>query len=209
MASAVYVAALLLNAIAGMPMPPIRATRIIASLSVFAGAPALVWFVMMIAMRRSAQHPVAARVVVAAISVFAATAILNRVVQLAIVTQSVSGIGTQLDLYVTATPANFVEMFAWDFCLGVVAISASRLLTEPAETWPRRTFALAGLLLLIGELLYLVSVLQLGGLPIALAGMGFSVAAWVLGLPAATLWTGIAAREESHVTVAEKRPSPA
>jgi hypothetical protein len=191
-ATAVYVAALVLNGVAGMPMPPIVATRVLASLSVFAGAPALVWFVVLIARRRSSRHRVAARVALTAVAVFAVVAITNRVLQLAIAAQLVS----EPDLYVAPSPANFAEMFAWDFCLGVVAISLSLILTETAEASPRRIFVIAGLLLLGGELTFLISVANLGGLPIALTGMAFSVAAWVVALPAAVLWTTFAARHE-------------
>src|SRR5690348_8478674 len=107
-ATAVYVVALLLNGMAGMPMPPIVATRVIASLSVLAGAPALVWFVVVIARRRSSRHPVAARVALTAVAVFAVVAITNRVLQLAIAAQLLS----EPDLYVAPSPANFAEMFA-------------------------------------------------------------------------------------------------
>jgi len=61
-------AALLLNGVAGMPMPPIVATRVVASLSVFAGARALVWFVVLIARRRASRHPVAAWVALTAVA---------------------------------------------------------------------------------------------------------------------------------------------
>ena len=192
-ATAVYVTALLLNGAAGMPMPPIVATRVIASLSVFVAAPALLCFVVLIATRRSSGHPVAARVAFVAVAVFAVAAVTNRVLQLAIAAQLIS----EPDLYVAPSPANFAEMFAWDFCLGVLAISLSLLLTRPGESWSRRTFALAGLLLLSGELMYLISVVNLGGLPIALTGMLFSVAAWVLALPAAVLCTAFAARRKA------------
>jgi len=189
-ATAVYVAALLLNGLAGMPMPPVVATRVVASLSVLGGAPALVWFVTLIASRRSSRHPAAARVAVTAVALFAIVAVTNRVLQLAIATQLVSG----PDLYVAPSPANFAEMFAWDFCLGVVAIALSLLLTETAESSSRRTFVFAGLLLMGGELTFLLSVASLGGLPIALVGMAFSVAAWVIVLPVAVFWTTLAAR---------------
>jgi hypothetical protein len=175
-----------------MPMPPIEATRVVASLSVFAGAPALLWFVVLIARRRSSRHPVAARVALTAAAVFAVVAITNRVLQLAIAAQLVS----EPDLYVAPSAANFAEMFAWDFCLGVLAISLSLLLTETAESSSRRTFIVAGLLLLVGELAFLISVANLGGLPIALTGIAFSVTAWVVALPAAVLWTTFAARHE-------------
>ncbi len=173
-------------------MPPIAATRVIASLSVFAGAPALVWFVVLVARRRSPRHPIAAPVALAAVAVFAVVAMTNRVLQLAIAAHLVS----EPDLYVVPSPANFAEMFAWDFCLGVLAISLSLLLTETAESSSRRTFVVAGLLLLGGEMAFLISVANLGGLPIALAGMAFSIAAWVVALPAAVLWTTFGARRE-------------
>lgn len=173
-------------------MPPIVATRVVASLSVFAGAPALLWFVVLIARRRVSRHPVAARVAFTAVAVFAVVAMMNRVLQLAIAAQLVS----EPDLYVAPSPANFAEMFAWDFCLGVVALSLSLLLTETAEVLPRRIFVFAGVLLLSGELTFLISVANLGGLPIALTGMVLSVAAWVVALPAAVLWTALAARRE-------------
>ena len=200
-ATAVYVAALLLNGVAGMPMPPIVATRVVASLSVFAGAPALVWFVVLIARSRSSRHPVAARVALTAVAVFAVVAITNRVLQLAIATQLIS----EPDLYVAPSPANFAEMFAWDFCLGVVALSLRLLLTETAESSCRRTFVVAGLLLLGGELTFLLSVANLGGLAVALTGMALSVAAWVVALPAAVLWTTFAA---GHEDLAPTRPLP-
>jgi len=202
-ATAVYVAALVLNGVAGMPMPPILATRVGASLSVFAGAPALVWFVVLIARRRSSQHPVAAGVALTGVAVFAVVAITNRVLQLAIAAKLISG----PDLYVAPSPANFAEMFAWDFCLGVVAISLSRLLTETTESSSRRTFVVASLLLLGGELAFLMSVANLGGLPIAMTGMAFSVAAWVLALPAAIFWTTFAARREERALESRSRRS--
>jgi fucose 4-O-acetylase-like acetyltransferase len=124
--------------------------------------------------------------------VFAVVAMTNRVLQLAIAAQLIS----EPDLYVVPSAANFAEMFAWDFCLGVVALSLSLLLTGTKESPSRRTFVFAGLLLLSGELTFLISVANLGGLPIALAGMVFSVAAWVVALPAAVFLTNLAARRE-------------
>jgi len=200
-ATAVYVAALLLNAMAGMPMPPIVATRVVASLSVLAGAPALVWFVILIARPRSSRHPVAARVALTAVAVFAVVAITNRVLQLAIAAQLVS----EPDLYVVPSPANFAEMFAWDLCLGVLAMALSLLLTETAQTSSRHTFMIAGLLLLSGELTFLMSVANLGGLPIAMTGMVFSVAAWVVAFPTAVFLTTFAAR---HVEVGRSKSEP-
>ncbi|HEX9099103.1 MAG TPA: hypothetical protein VF956_06415 [Candidatus Dormibacteraeota bacterium] len=203
MATAIYVAALLPNAVVGMPMPPIFITRLIASLSVFVAAPALVWMVVLIGRGRPSKRILSRMALFAAVA-FATMATLNRVVQLAILTELGGYIDARFDLYTPSSPANFIEMFAWDLCLGIAAVAVSRLLSEPTETWASRMFAGAGLLMLLGELLYVMTLLKVGGSTIGLAGMGVSVVAWVLGLPAAALCVVIATRP----TRASARTSP-
>jgi hypothetical protein len=192
-ATAIYVAALLPNAFVGMPMPPIFITRLIASLSVFVGAPALVWMVVLIVRGRPSKR-ILSRIALLAAIAFATIAILNRVVQLAILTQPGGHIDARFDLYTSFSPANFVEMLAWDFCLGITAVAVGRLLLDPTETWASRIFAGAGLLMIVGELLYVMTLLEVGGSTIGFVGMGVSVVAWVLGLPTGAVCLVIAAR---------------
>ena len=195
---AAYVLALIPNAVAGMPLPPVFLTKLLASIATFAAAPAFLFFVSGCARLRVSAHPVAARVALVSTVVFAATALVNRIAQMALL---LGGPGTpSLDLYRTGSVANFLEMFAWDFCLGVAAASLSVLFAPPAEAWVRRLFALAGAVALLGEAMYLLSTVPVGSPATSGLGIAASTSVWVLLLPIAT-WSAanrMAERPESY-----------
>lgn len=179
-ANVIYVAALLPEALSGWPMPPIVFTRLVASLSVFLGAPAIAVLLVSVAVRR---RQAASLVTTAAASMFALIAVANRIVQIVVLATPARIVPRALDLYVPGSVANFAEMSAWDFCLGVACMSAA--LAVPAEAkWLRRFLAMTGLLALAGQLCYLAGLFGVGGAAVGLAGMLVSVAAWVPGLSA-------------------------
>lgn len=205
-ATGVYAAALFINALRGMPMPPIPTTRLIASLTVFVGAPALVWLVWAIARGSELEDRAAARAAQIAVSLFALGAILNRVFQLAILAGATGPIWGRLDLYVASSPASFIELLAWDGLLGVTAICLSRLLVTRNEKMPSRLFAAAGVLMLAGEVLYLLALLGVAPALIAPAAMGSSIVGWVIGMPAAVLVTAITAQRKKHLALTPQEP---
>ena len=178
-----YVGALAPEIVAGMPMPPLMLTRVLASVSVFVAAPALAVLVISIAELGLRRHRPAAVVAIAAIVLCALLAVANRIVQLEIVVMGSPA--PALDLYAAGSLANFVEMFAWDFCLGLAAaLAALAIHGAYGVRWMRNWLAVTGALALLGEAFYFAGGLGLAAAALGLAGMGVSVAAWVVGLSA-------------------------
>lgn len=175
----IYVAALLPEALSGWPMPPIVFTRLVASLSVFLGVPAIAVLVASMVRRRQAASLVA----IGAATLFALILVTNRIVQIGVLATPAGTVPRALDLYVPGSVANVAEISAWDLCLGVACMSAA--LAVPAKAkWLRRFLAMTGLLALAGQFFYLAGLLGVGGAAVGLAGMLVSVTAWVPGLSA-------------------------
>ena len=179
-ANAVYVVALVPDALAGWPTPPVAFTGLVASLSILLGAPAIA--VLFIGMAH--QGPRAAFWTAATAAVlYAAIAVANRILQWAIIATPTGPIPRTLDLYTANGPANFAEFFAWDLCLGIACVAAATSVIKDAR-WPRRFLAGTGALLLAGEGFYLAEFFGVGAAWVGRTGMMLSAAAWVGGLTA-------------------------
>jgi hypothetical protein len=179
-AGAAYVVSLVLNIPAGFPMPPSAITRLIASLSVFASAPALAVFAY--SLKRAC--PSRATNIAFAISViFAAVAVANRLVQL-VMLEIWPERGPQLDLYVTHSFAQGAEMLAWGWLFGAVTALLARAVRVTAGAWPARLLAASGLMSLAAGLVYFVAPVVtlpdwVGGIAIAAGGLAWG-AVWPL-----------------------------
>lgn len=161
-------------------MPPIVFTRLVASLSVFLGAPAVAVLLVSVSVRR---RQAASLVAVGAASLFALIAVANRIVQIGVLATPPGTVPRALDLYVPGSVANVAEISAWDLCLGVACIAAALAVAAEAK-WLRRFLAMTGLLALAGQLCYVAGLFGVGGAAFGLAGMLVSVAAWLPGLSA-------------------------
>jgi hypothetical protein len=127
-AGVAYLASLLLNIPLGFPMPPAAPTRLMASLSVFASAPALAVFAWSL---RRVHRSTATDVAFALSVIFAAVAVANRLVQL-VALNIWPDRGWQLDLYVTHSLAQAAEMLAWGWLFGAVFLPRVR---QTAYRW--------------------------------------------------------------------------
>jgi hypothetical protein len=178
--NAVYVVALVPDALAGWPTPPVAVTGLIASLSILLGAPAIAVLFISVAH----QGPRAAsRTAATAAVLYTAIAVANRILQLAIIATAAGAMPRALDLYQANGPANFAEFFAWDLCLGIACVAAATSVNKHAR-WPRRFLAGTGALLLAGEGFYLAGFFGVGAGWVGRTGMMLSAAAWVGGLTA-------------------------
>jgi hypothetical protein len=177
-AGAAYVVALLLNIPSGFPMPPAAATRVIASLSVFASAPALAVFAY--ALKRA--RPSRATNMAFAISlVFASVAVANRLVQLVALNVRPEH-GPQLDLYMTHSFAQGAEMLAWGWLFGAVTGLLVVAVRVTAGIWPARLLGASALMSVAAGLVYFVALVAalpdwIEGIAVALGGLAWG-ATW-------------------------------
>jgi hypothetical protein len=185
-----YFAALARYLAAGFSPPVPKMTRIVASVSVFAGAPAMGVQVASLASQSRPETKVPARLSTVFMLIFAGSAVSTRILQLIVLGGKRAGT-SQLDLYEENSLANSIEMFAWGPCQGLALLFASRMFaTGGLVGWARRLFALAGILesaggsiTLLGKLLSVSSLQSLGRL--------VCLPAWVILQPAAeavTVW---------------------
>ncbi|HZQ49153.1 MAG TPA: hypothetical protein VFB69_02485 [Candidatus Dormibacteraeota bacterium] len=175
-AGIVYVLALLFNIPGGFAMPPTAATRLVASLSVFASAPALTVFAYAV---RQAQPSNRTRVAFAIAAVFATVAVANRIAQLLVIGLSPDG-AQQLDLYVTHSYAQGVEMLAWGILFGTVTALLTPSVRTWAGGWPARWLGASAVLSVVAGLAYslaLVATLPdwIGGIAVAFGGLAWGV----------------------------------
>ena len=176
-----YLLSLLLNIPAGFPMPPHAATRVVASISVLASAPALAVFAYSMRVACSTR---ATNIAFALAVIFAMIAVANRLTQL-FALQTLPQLGLpQLDLYVTNSFAQSAEMLAWGWLFGAVTLLLVRAVASTAGTWPARLYGAAGLMAITAGLIYAVAIVA--GLPEWLGGVGVAVGglAWGIVWPA-------------------------
>lgn len=175
-AGVAYLVSLLLNIPAGFPMPPTAATRVMASMSVFASAPALA----MLAYSQKRAHPSRATTMAFAISViFAAVAVANRLTQL-VVLEIWPERAQQLDLYVTHSFAQGAEMLAWGWLFGAATVLLAGAVRVTAGAWPSRLLGASGLMSLAAGLVYLVAAVAtlpdwVGGVAVAVGGLAWGI----------------------------------
>lgn len=182
-ANAIYVVALVPDALAGWPAPPIVFTGIAASVSILLGAPAM--GLLVIGMARGGPRAAVGTASVAA-SAYAGIAVINRVIQFVLMSMPASARPKALDLYAPNSAANFAEFFAWDMCLGIACLAGAAAVSREAR-WPRRLLAGTGAVLLAGEAFYLAGFLGSRAPWVGRAGMMFSAAAWAGGLTAVAI----------------------
>lgn len=179
-AGAAYLVSLLLNIPAGFPMPPTPATRLIASLSVFASAPALTLFAYSLKRARPSRATNAAF----AISViFASVAVANRLVQVVVLGIWPDGVA-QLDLYVTHSLAQGAEMLAWGWLFGAVTALLAGAVRATAGAWPARLLGTSAFMSMSAGLVYFLAPIAvlpdwIGGIAIAVGGLAWGIA-WPL-----------------------------
>ncbi len=179
-AGVAYLGSLLLNIPAGFPMPPSSATRVVASLSVFASAPALALFASAVRHARPSRAANAAFVIAV---IFAAIASANRLVQL-VALEIWPERGAQLDLYATHSFAQGAEMLAWGWLFGAVALLLAGAVRDLAGAWPARLLAAAGLMSLGAGFVYTVALVAtlpdwIGGVAVGVGGLAWGIA-WPL-----------------------------
>jgi len=185
-----YVAALARYLAAGFSPPIPRMTRLLASVSVLTGAPALVVQEASLASQSQPEIKVPARLSTVFMLIFAGPAVSTRILQL-IVLGGGRADTSQLDLYEEDTLASSVEMAAWGPCLGLALLFASRSFAKGGLAgWARRLFALAGILAIVGGSITLLGKL-LSVSSLQTLGRFVCLPSWVILLPAAeavTAW---------------------
>jgi len=198
-AGAAYIVSLLLNIPAGFPMPPATATRMLASLSVLASAPALALFAYSLKRARPSR---ATDIAFAISMLFAALAVANRLAQLVALVLW-PGLGPQLDLYVTHSFAQAAEMLAWGWLFGAVTVQLAAPVRITAGAWPARLLGASGLMSLAAGLVYLVALVVtlpdwVGGIAVAVGGLAWGIA-WPLS--AALSVSGLMARRQGALAL--------
>lgn len=173
---AAYLLSLLLNIPGGFPMPPSAATRVVASLSVFASAPALAVFAWAMKVMRPSTRTNASFAIALA---FAAVAVANRVGQLLVLGLAPDH-AQQLDLYVTNSFMQVAEMVAWGWLFGAASLLVSGAVRYVASAWPARLLAASGVMSLAAGLVYFAALVAtlpdwIGGIAVAIGGLAWGI----------------------------------
>lgn len=192
-----YFAALAWYMAAGFSPPPPTMTRILASVSVFIGEPALVVQVAGLASQSRPKTDVLARLSMVFMLIFAGLAVSSRILQLIVILGG--GAGTSpLDLYVANSPAQWIEFLAWGPCLGLGFLFVSRMFASSGLSgWARRLFVLAGILAIVGGVISMLGNL-LSASSIQSVGLLVSLPAWTILLLAAEAMTAWLLRGRGH-----------
>ncbi|HSP08476.1 MAG TPA: hypothetical protein VLU92_02625 [Candidatus Dormibacteraeota bacterium] len=200
-----YLLSLALNVAAGFPMPPVAATRTIASLSVIASAPA---FLLLAWCLRGTRRNAIGDLSIVTAAAFAVISVLNRAVQLVVLSIVPVQTARSLDLYVTYSLGQDAEMLAWGLLFGATGLLVARAMSvSEVEAWPVRLLAASGVMALIAGLVYGAAVI--GSLPEWVGGIGIAAggAAWALLWPlSAALYASAMWHTHQGSTKFRKRP---
>jgi hypothetical protein len=185
----IYLVALAWYMNAGFSGPEPAMTRILASLSVFSGAPALVVLVAALGSQYRPKANILARLSLVFAFIFASLAVANRILQFFVL----SGLGdpSLLDLYVAKSPAQLMEFIAFGPFQGSALILASRMFPAGGLSgWARRLFALAGILTFTGGTIFILGRIAGTSFPLPPeVGLLISLPSWAILFPAATAVT--------------------